>query len=145
MTRETRKNAEEARMHRAEVQRVLKSLDEAYVRLKRTNQALIFAQEAAQKAYRFKAEFVANVSHELRTPLNLIVGFSKMMAMAPESYSGVPLPNQYRGDVIALYRSARHLSALIDDVLDLSQIEAGSMPLVKETTDLREVIHEATP
>jgi len=144
MTREAQKNAEEARKHRAEVQRALKSLDEAYVRLERANEALIFAQEAVQKAYRFKAEFVANVSHELRTPLNLIVGFSEMMATAPESYRGVPLPSEYRGDIIATYRSARHLSDLIDDVLDLSRIEAGRMPLVKEATDLGEVVREAT-
>jgi signal transduction histidine kinase/CheY-like chemotaxis protein len=144
MTGEAQKNAEEARRHRAEVQRVLKSLDEAYVRLERTNEALIFAQEAAERAYRFKAEFVANVSHELRTPLNLIVGFSEMMATAPESYGGVPLPSEYRGDVTATYRSARHLSDLIDDVLDLSRIEAGRMPLIKEATDLGQVVREAT-
>jgi signal transduction histidine kinase/CheY-like chemotaxis protein len=144
MTKEAQKNAEEARMRRAEVRRVLKSLDEAYVRLERANEALLFAREAAKKAYRFKTEFVANVSHELRTPLNLIVGFSEMMATAPESYGGVSLPSEYRGDVLATYRSARHLSDLIDDVLDLSRIEAGRMPLVKETTDLGEVVREAT-
>jgi len=143
MTRQAQKNANEARKSRAEVQRVLKSLDEAYVRLERANEALIFAREAAEKAYRFKAEFVANVSHELRTPLNLIVGFSEMMATAPESYGGVPLPKEYRGDVMAIYRSARHLSDLINDVLDLSRIEAGRLPLAKEPADLGEVVREA--
>lgn len=144
MTREAQRKTEEARQHRAELQRVLKTLDEAYVRLERANEALIFAREAAEKAYRFKAEFVANVSHELRTPLNLIVGFSEMMATAPESYGGVPLPREYRGDVMAIYRSARHLSDLINDVLDLSRIEAGRLPLAKEPTDLAEVVREAT-
>ncbi|MCX7680932.1 MAG: ATP-binding protein, partial [Anaerolineae bacterium] len=144
MAREAHKNAEEARQRRAEVKRVLKSLDEAYVRLERTNEALMLAQEAAEKAYRFKSEFVANVSHELRTPLNLITGFSEMIVTAPESYGGVPLPKEYRGDIMAIYRSACHLSDLIDDVLDLSRIEAGRMPLVKEDTDLRQVIQEAT-
>jgi len=80
MTQQAQQKAEEAREHRGEVQRVLKSLDEAYVRLERANEALIVAQESAEKAYRFKADFVANVSHELRTPLNLIAGFSEMMA-----------------------------------------------------------------
>ncbi len=144
MTREAQKNAEEAQKHRGEVQRILKDLDEAYVRLERAHEALMYAREAAERAYRFKAEFVANVSHELRTPLNLIVGFSEMMATAPESYGGLLLPGQYRGDVMAIYRSARHLSDLINDVLDLSRIEAGRMPLVKEPTDLSEVIREAT-
>lgn len=143
MTREAQKNAEEAQKHRGEVQRILKDLDEAYVRLERAHEALIYAREAAEKAYRFKAEFVANVSHELRTPLNLIVGFSEMMATAPESYGGVLLPSQYRGDVTAIYRSARHLSDLINDVLDLSRIEAGRMPVHKEPVDLGEVIREA--
>jgi len=138
-----RKNAEDARTHRAELQRVLQSLDSAYARLERTNQALIFTQEAAEKAYRFKSDFVANVSHELRTPLNLIVGFSEMMATAPESYGGVPLPREYRGDVMATYRSARHLFDLINDVLDLSQIEAGRMAIVKERIDLGDVVREA--
>lgn len=143
MTREAQSKAEEARRHRAELQRVMKTLDEAYVRLERANEALIFAREAAERAYRFKAEFVANVSHELRTPLNLIVGFSEMMATAPESYGGVSLPREYRGDVMAIYRSARHLSALINDVLDLSRIEAGRLPLTKEPADLAEVVREA--
>lgn len=96
MTRESQKNLREARERQAEVLRVLKSLDDAYVRLEWANEALIFAREAAQKAYRFKAEFVANVSHELRTPLNLIVGFSEMMGTAPESYRGAMLPSEYR-------------------------------------------------
>ena len=143
MTQQAQQKADEAREHRAEVQRVLKSLDQAYVRLERTNEALIVAQEAAEKAYRFKADFVANVSHELRTPLNLIAGFSEMMATAPESYGGVLLPSEYRGDVMAIYRSARHLRDLIDDVLDLSRIEAGNMPIAREPTDLADVAREA--
>ncbi len=143
MTEEAQKNADKAQRHRAELRQVLKSLDEAYARLERTNEALIIAQEAAQKAYRFKAEFVANVSHELRTPLNLITGFAQMMATAPESYGGTPLPREFRGDVTAIYQSARHLSDLIDDVLDLSRIEAGRMPLTKEAADLGEIAREA--
>lgn len=144
MTREAQKNAEEARERRAEVRKIVKSLEEASVRLERANQALIFAREAAEKAYRFKAEFVANVSHELRTPLNLIVGFSEMMATAPESYGGSLLPSEYRGDMMAIYRSARHLSDLIGDVLDLSQIEAGRLPLRREPASLNLIVDEAT-
>ena len=143
MTQEAQRNANDARERRAEVRSILKSLEEAYVRLERANQALIFAREAADKAYRFKAEFVANVSHELRTPLNLIVGFSEMVATAPESYKGIPLPHEYRGDVMAIYRAARHLGDLINDVLDLSQIEAGRVPISPEPADLTAVIGEA--
>ena len=142
MTEQARRNAGEAQNNRAELRRVLQTLDIAYDRLERTNRALIFAQESAEKAYRFKSEFVANVSHELRTPLNLIVGFTEMMATAPESYGGVPLPRAYRGDMLATYRNACHLLELINDVLDLSQLEAGQLPLTKQRTDLRELIEE---
>lgn len=143
MTDKAMRSTEEARDHRLELQRVLHSLDLALSRLERNNRALAFAQEAAEKAYRFKSEFVANVSHELRTPLNLIVGFSEMMTTAPESYGGKPLPSEYRGDMLAIYRSSRHLLDLINDVLDLSQIEAGRMVIHKERVALATVIREA--
>jgi signal transduction histidine kinase/DNA-binding response OmpR family regulator len=143
MAQQSQHNADSAREHRGELRRVLQTLDLAYTRLERANQSLIFAQEAAEKAYRFKSDFVANVSHELRTPLNLIVGFSEMMATAPESYGGTPVPREYRGDMLAIYRSARHLLDLINDVLDLSQIEAGRMAIHKEHVDLGTVLQEA--
>lgn len=143
MTEHARRSAEDAREHRAELQRVLHSLDLALSRLERSNRALAFAQEAAERAYRFKSEFVANVSHELRTPLNLIVGFSEMMITAPESYGGKPLPGEYRGDMLAIYRSSRHLLDLINDVLDLSQIESGRMAIHKERVWIQDVIQEA--
>jgi len=143
MTEHARRSAEEAREHRAELQRVLHSLDLALSRLERSNRALAFAQEAAERAYRFKSEFVANVSHELRTPLNLIVGFSEMMITAPESYGGKSLPGEYRGDMLAIYRSSRHLLDLINDVLDLSQIESGRMAIHKERVLIQDVIQEA--
>jgi signal transduction histidine kinase/CheY-like chemotaxis protein len=142
MTEHAQRSAEEARDHRSELQRVLHSLDLALSRLERSNRALAFAQEAAEKAYRFKSEFVANVSHELRTPLNLIVGFSEMMTTAPESYGGSPLPREYRGDMLAIYRSSRHLLDLINDVLDLSQIESGRFVLQKERVDLDVLLQE---
>jgi signal transduction histidine kinase/DNA-binding response OmpR family regulator len=143
MTEQARRSAEAAQNHRAELRRVLQTLDIAYDRLERTNRALIFAQESAEQAYRFKSEFVANVSHELRTPLNLIVGFSEMMATAPESYGGVPLPPAYRGDMLATWRNACHLLELINDVLDLSQLEAGQLPLTRQQSDLREIVRDA--
>ena len=134
---------EQLRDERMKLARTLKSLEDAYVRIEKMNYALIEAHRVAEEARRFKAEFVANVSHELRTPLNLIIGFTEMMTAAPESYGDVPLPAAYRGDMMATYRNARHLRALIDDVLDLSRIEAGSMPLNKESVNLDDVIREA--
>ncbi|NOZ27423.1 MAG: response regulator, partial [Chloroflexi bacterium] len=133
----------EAQMHRSKLLTVLNDLDRAYHRLWRANEALAWARQQAEEAKQAKARFVANVSHELRTPLNLIIGFSEMMVTAPESY-GQPLPPAYRGDLNAIYRNAKHLSDLIDDVLDLSKIEADSMPLNKEQGDLRQIVKEAT-
>jgi CheY-like chemotaxis protein len=71
------------------------------------------------------------VSHELRTPLNLIIGFSEVISRSPESYRGVTLPSAYRRDVNAIYNSAKHLLALIDDVLDLGRIDAGKTVLMR--------------
>jgi len=77
------------------------------------------------------------VSHELRSPLNLILGFSRLMVLSPESY-GEALPRPYREDMDAIYRNSQHLLALIDDILDLSQIEMQRLPLVKDRIDWKE-------
>lgn len=132
----------EAREHRARLHETLRSLDLAYYRLQRTNEALNWARWQAEEARQAKARFAANVSHELRTPLNLIIGFSEMMVIAPESYGGA-MPQAYRGDLNAIYRNAKHLSNLIDDVLDLSQIDAYRMPLNREKGDLRQIVAES--
>ncbi|HIC88442.1 MAG TPA: response regulator, partial [Anaerolineae bacterium] len=137
------RRAQEAQEHRGRLRRALKDLDEAYRRLDHADQALARAWEIAEDARRFKSQFAANLSHELRTPLNLIVGFSEMMATAPEIYGETPLPPPYRGDINAIYRSAQHLASLIDDVLDLSKIESGRMGLDREPTDPASIIHEA--
>ena len=137
-----RQQTEALMEHRAQLSRALKDLDLAYRRLETMAAELERARAAAEEARRLKAEFAANISHELRTPLNLIIGFSEMMALAPHTYAD-PLPPCYRGDVQAIYRNAQHLSNLIDDVLDLSQIEAGRMGLVREPVSLAKVIAEA--
>jgi len=134
-------HAQEAQEHRARLAAMVKDLDQAYYRLERSNTALVAARKAAEEAERFKAEFVANVSHELRTPLNLIVGFSEVIITSPESY-GAPLPGPYRSDLNAIYRSAQHLLALVDDVLDLARIEAGKITLVREDVDLTGLVAE---
>lgn len=132
-----------ARQRRAELRRALKALDEEYDRLARLNLELIEARREAEDARRLKAEFAANVSHELRTPINLIVGFSEMMYAAPESYGGQFLPPEYLGDVHAVYRSARHLQTLIDDILDLAKIDAKRMGLNREVARIETVVSEA--
>jgi len=120
----------------------LKALDEAADRLQHMNDELARAREVADEMRQLQQQFMANVSHELRTPLALITGFSETIYLSPESY-GCPLPRAYVGDVREIYRSSRHLLGLIDDVLDLSQIRAGKMRLIREPSSVAEIIAEA--
>jgi signal transduction histidine kinase/DNA-binding response OmpR family regulator len=129
--------------HQGELHRTLKSLNETLDRLDQVNHELERARRAANQARQLKSEFAVNVSHELRTPLNLIIGFSEMMVTAPQSYQGQVLPAAYRDDAIAIYRSARHLSDLVDDILDLGQIEAGRMALHRNQLRADAVVAEA--
>ncbi len=134
---------EELRRRQAELGRLSKSLEETCYRLEEANKALDVARRSAEEARRLKAQFAASVSHELRTPLNLIIGFSEMMVLAPGTYRGEVLPDRYRGDVEAIYRNACHLSDLVDDVLELSQVDTNRVGLHKELTALGEVVDEA--
>jgi signal transduction histidine kinase/DNA-binding response OmpR family regulator len=131
-----------ARDHRAQLVKLTKALQEATESLRHTNIQLRYARAAADEARRLKAQFAANVSHELRTPINLVIGYSEVMVMAPEIY-GVPLPLAYRADIQAIYRNAKHLQELINDILDISQIEASRLVVTREKTDLRHTLLEA--
>jgi signal transduction histidine kinase/CheY-like chemotaxis protein len=141
---QARDMTEEAQRNRGQLARVLRDLDQAYYRLQRANAALVVAWRTAAEAERFKAEFATSISHELRTPLNLIVGFSEMMMTSPESYGHAILPGPYRRDLNAVYTSAQHLLALVDDVIDLARIDAGRIALAREEIDLAALIREAT-
>ena len=134
---------DQLRQHQGELNAALKSLDLAYRRLEHLNNELARARHIADEARRLKSQFAANISHELRTPLNLIVGFSEMMVAMPRSYGVRGLPAVFRADVDAICRNAQHLSGLIDDVLDLSQIEAGRMGLLRERGSVDSVVEEA--
>ncbi|MBI2939589.1 MAG: hybrid sensor histidine kinase/response regulator [Chloroflexi bacterium] len=140
---EAERRSREAQEHRAQLVQALRQLDNAYYRLERANAALQVAWKAADEAERSKMELATNISHELRTPLNLIIGYSEMMITSPGSYGGVALPAPYRGDLNAIYRSAQHLLALTDDVLDLAQLEVGRLGLLREPVDLGQVVRDA--
>ena len=135
--------ADESRARQGELGRLAKSLNETCERLEELSRELERARRAAAEARRLKDEFASTVSHEMRTPLNLIIGFSEMMVVKPESHHGEPLPRVYRADAEAVYRNACHLSHLIDDVLDLAQIEAHRMALDKQPVTLARVVDEA--
>jgi signal transduction histidine kinase/CheY-like chemotaxis protein len=137
-----RRNEQIALDQQAELRRSLKALDEATYRLERLRYALALARDQAEEARRLKQQFAQTISHELRTPLNLIVGFTELMAQSPEHYGG-PLPPSYLRDLSIVHRNARHLQALVNDVLDLARIEAAQMSMVPEETDLRTLVQEA--
>ncbi len=134
---------EDARDRQVELKQALADLAEANVQLTRLNRLAQGLRLAAEEARRTKEQFVANVSHELRTPLNMIIGFSEMIVQAPRSY-GDALPPALLADLEIILRNSQHLSSLIDDVLDLSQIEAGHMSLTKERVALAEIVEAAT-
>jgi len=100
---------------------------------KRTERELREAKEHAEYANRAKTEFLANMSHELRTPLNAINGFSEIMA---EEMFGPLGTEPYREYVRDINQSGRHLLQLINDILDLSKIEAGKLELHDGPVDL---------
>lgn len=103
---------------------------------KETEAALAEAKLAAEEADRVKSAFLATMSHELRTPLNSIIGFTGIVL---QELAG-PL-NAEQGKQLSMVRdSARHLLALINDVLDISKIEAGELRIVAEPYDLAESI-----
>jgi PAS domain S-box-containing protein len=102
-------------------------------RWKRAEEDLIGAMRQAETASSAKSDFLAKISHEIRTPLNAIIGFAEMMM---EERLG-PLANErYRDYLKDIHTSGNHLMSLINDLLDLSKIEAGKVDLVPATIDL---------
>jgi signal transduction histidine kinase len=99
------------------------------------NRRLREANREIREADRLKSEFVATISHELRTPLNTIIGFAKFML----NEGAGPLTDMQRTDLTAIYSSGQHLLDLVNDILDLSKIEAGKVTLNKERLDFHEI------
>ncbi|WP_077962302.1 ATP-binding protein [Ensifer adhaerens] len=107
---------------------------------KRTEEELRNAKRAAETANAHKTEFLARVSHEIRTPLNAIIGFSDMMASEHFGPVGHPRYIEYAGDI---GRSGRHVLDIVNDLLDISKIEAGEMELDFGAVEINEAVSEA--
>ncbi len=135
--------AGEAMERRGELQQTSKALRDMYALLERTNRELEVARREAEEAREVKARFTANISHELRTPLNLILGFSRMMYRSPEVYGEVRWTPELRADVREIHQASRHLLGMIDDILDLSRIEAVRLPLTLEPSQMETIVEEA--
>ncbi len=112
---------------------------EKAVALEEINQKFFDAKERAEAANRAKAEFLANVSHELRTPLNAIIGFSEMIQRRILGPIGNPRYEEYIDDI---HESGAFLLNVINDILEMSKIEAGRLVLDREPIDLQPIIEE---
>lgn len=132
---------EQAQNFQAQLQETVQDLGLVTAQLKRQNEISHNLRLLAEEERKAKQEFVANVSHELRTPLNMIIGFSSTMLASPGIY-GV-LPPKLLADLQVILRNSTHLSELIDDVLDLSQINADRMALSKEQVNLPGLVEAA--
>ena len=119
---------------------MLTQIEEHEKEIQEVNEQLVQSEQRARAATQAKSHFLANMSHELRTPLNAIIGYSEMLQEEAQD-SG---QESFIPDLKKINRSGRHLLDLINDVLDLSKIEAGKMELYLETFDIPNLLEDVS-
>lgn len=122
--------------HHIAVKRDITARLRAENELRRKNEEIEQARDAALEASRSKSRFLANMSHELRTPLNAIIGYAEMVAEDAEAIGEAVFVD----DLLKIRKAGEHLLALINDVLDISKIEAGAVQLHLESFDVRTAV-----
>ncbi len=129
---------ESIRQSRAELKTFNQTLEQKVIartrELEQKEEALVVAKEEAEHANRAKSSFLANMSHEIRTPMNAVLGYAEIMLGNPE------FPQQFHQPVNAISRAGYHLLDVINEILDISKIEAGAITLNAQDFDLRDLI-----
>jgi signal transduction histidine kinase len=147
-THKERQERQQERIHQVEVENLeledvvqerTQELQQALSHIEKTNQRLRAANEGLVGANRAKSEFLANVSHELRTPLNAIIGFSDLLR-DPDFGE---LNEQQQEFLLDVNESGEHLLRLINDILDVSKIEAGKMEIHLEKVEVSQAVRDA--
>jgi signal transduction histidine kinase/CheY-like chemotaxis protein len=133
---------EEAFERRAALEQTLKDLSNANRQLALASKRMAGLRTLAEEAQKTKTMFLAKVSHEFRTPLNMIIGLVELMVESPHIYA-VDLPPEMESDLDVVLRNCRHLSSMVNDVLDLTRVESGRVTLHREWVHLPEIIAEA--
>ena len=131
--------AESFYAQREKLNEALLELKKTNAELERVNVALGEARRKAEEANNAKSVFLSNVSHELRTPLNMVIGYTSSMLNMPQMYDHQHLPPIFRDDIQLINSSGQYLLTLINDLLDLSKIEAGRLELAMTAFDIVEV------
>lgn len=116
-------------------QRYVLEINRDYSEQARTQDALENANLAFQQANEAKTQFLANISHELRTPMTAVLGFAEMLKAHSDD-------REYRDKVATITRNAKYLLALLNDILDLSKIEAGKMDIKHESVSVPKLIED---